>query len=251
MAIVRRRLTGRSIYTTDRGHMHHCLVRQGHTGGRLLLIVGSLCSLTGVGAIASAAFGNELIAIITVATAFALLIATRSFGHAELNLLTNRVRRFAGSLLRRAADPNPVLHDEQVRLHGKHKWEHLWETLRNFAQEQQLDGVELMVNLPSAGEEYHATWKTRSIAERHEAWRSDIPLVIDGVRAGHIRLIGVAPEGSFCDWMSQITSGLRPFENELHAIIASLRTQHSPATGSLKDSASILRLPTIAEHAHS
>ena len=28
-AIIRRALTGRSIYTTDRGHLHHCLLRQG------------------------------------------------------------------------------------------------------------------------------------------------------------------------------------------------------------------------------
>ena len=28
-AILRRKLTGRSIYTTDRGHLHHCLLRRG------------------------------------------------------------------------------------------------------------------------------------------------------------------------------------------------------------------------------
>ena len=32
MAVVRRKLTGRSIYETDRGHLHHCLERKGHTG---------------------------------------------------------------------------------------------------------------------------------------------------------------------------------------------------------------------------
>ncbi len=29
MAIIRRRLTGRSIYSTDRGHLHHCLTVRG------------------------------------------------------------------------------------------------------------------------------------------------------------------------------------------------------------------------------
>jgi UDP-GlcNAc:undecaprenyl-phosphate GlcNAc-1-phosphate transferase len=247
MAIVRRRLTGRSIYTTDRGHLHHCLVRQGHTGGRLLLIVGSLCCLTGAGAVAAAAFNNEMMAIIAVLTALSLLVVTRSFGHAELNLLTNRVRRFAGSLVRRVQEPSQVLHDEQVRLHGQHKWEHLWLTLTEFAEEYELDGVELMVNLPSAGEEYHGTWRTRSRVEHHEAWRSDIPLVIDGVRAGHIRLVGVAREGSLCEWMNNIISGLRPFEIQLREIIGHLKSQRGAITEVRRDSTDMVQRPVIAE----
>lgn len=246
MAIIRRRLTGRSIYTTDRGHLHHCLTRQGHTGSRLLLVVGLLCSLTGTGAIAAAAFDNEILAIAAVLTAIALLVITRSFGHAELNLLTNRVRRFAGSLLRRPSGERPVLHHEQVQLHGKLKWEGLWATLTEFAELYELDGVDLMINLPSFGEEYHGTWKTRSAVEHHEAWRSDIPLVIDGVRAGHVRLIGAAAEGSFCNWLNAVVDGLRPFEDELRGIIQQLRSPKP--TESLRDSATKLQLPRLAEN---
>ncbi len=67
----------------------------------LLLVVGALCALTGSGAIAAAAFGNELLALGRGSDCNCVLVITRSFGHAELNLLTNRVRRFAGSLVRR------------------------------------------------------------------------------------------------------------------------------------------------------
>src|SRR5262249_51540535 len=38
-AIVRRKLTGRSIYCTDRGHLHHCLLRYGMSRPRVLLVV--------------------------------------------------------------------------------------------------------------------------------------------------------------------------------------------------------------------
>ncbi len=247
MAIIRRRLTGRSIYSTDRGHLHHCLTRQGHTGSRLLLVVGALCALTGSGAIAAAAFGNELLALAAVLTAIALLVITRSFGHAELNLLTNRVRRFAGSLVRRPEGERPVLHHEQVQLHGKLKWEGLWATLTEFAELYELDGVDLMINLPCFGEEYHGTWRTRSSVEHHEAWRSDIPLVVDGVRAGHVRLIGNAGEGSFCDWMAAIADGLRPFNDELGQIIQQIRAPKP--VESLRDSAMRLQLPKLAENA--
>ncbi len=247
MAILRRRLTGRSIYTVDRGHLHHCLVRHGHSGGRLLLIVGSLCSLTGLGAIAAAAFNSEMLAVIAVATALTLLVLTRSFGHAELNLLTNRVRRFAASLIRKGVDPNPVLHDEQVRLHGRHKWEHLWETLTQFAEKHDLAGVELMVNMPSLGEAYHATWRTRTRVEQHDAWRSDIPLVIEGIRAGHVRLVGVAPADSFCDCMNRMMDGMKPFEQQLREIVCHLRSQRMNANGTLRDSGGPFRLPVIPE----
>jgi UDP-GlcNAc:undecaprenyl-phosphate GlcNAc-1-phosphate transferase len=247
MAILRRRLTGRSIYTTDRGHLHHCLARHGHTGGRLLLIVGSLCSLTGLGAIAAAAFNQEILAVIAVVTALTLLVVTRSFGHAELNLLTNRVRRFASSLLHKGVEPNPVLHDEQVRLHGKHKWEHLWETLTQFAERHQLAGVELMVNMPSMGEAYHATWRARTRFEPHDAWRSDIPLVIEGIRAGHVRLVGVAPGDSFCVWMNEVMEGMRPFELHLREIVAHLRAQRPATNSGLRDSAGPFVLPPVPE----
>lgn len=224
MAIVRRRLTGRSIYATDRGHLHHCLVRRGHTGGRLLLVVASLCALTGAGAIASAIFQNDLIAITAVLTAFALLIITRSFGHAELTLLTNRVRRFVGSLLRRLEGPKPLLHHEQVRLQGKHEWDEVWQILTEFAEQYDLDCVELMVNLPSMGEEYHATWRTKSNVEQHEAWRTEIPLILGTVKAGHIKLVGAA-EGAFSTWLSRIAEGLKPFENEFASVVAELRAK--------------------------
>jgi len=241
MAIVRRRLTGRSIYATDRGHLHHCLVRRGHTGGRLLLLVGSLCTLTGLGAIASATFGNDLIAISAVLTAIALLVVTRSFGHAELTLLTNRVRRFAGSLLRRREGPKPLLHHEQVRLQGKHEWDLVWQILTEFAEQQDLDCVELMVNLPSIGEEYHATWRTKSKVEQHEAWKSEIPLVVEGMRAGHIKLIGEA-SGSFSGWLTQIAAGLKPFEEEFCRAITDLRQK------ALVRPAPILKPSVLAEH---
>src|SRR5262249_8496162 len=35
-AIVRRKLTGRSTYTTDRGHLHHCLLSKGFSSRGVL-----------------------------------------------------------------------------------------------------------------------------------------------------------------------------------------------------------------------
>lgn len=229
MAIIRRRLTGRSIYMTDRAHLHHCLQRKGHSGGRLLLIVGGLCALTGLGAVLGAVFQNDLLAVAGVATAILLLMATRTFGHAEVRLVANRVRRFGGSFIRRPLHENPVLHDEQVRLHGDHQWHELWGTLVEFAERFQMDQVEFMVNLPLVGEEYHATWRRKSNVEQHDAWRSDIPLIVDGMRVGQVKVVGGVGEGSICQWMSELIGGLKPFETQLITLIEELRAKRLPS----------------------
>lgn len=243
MAIVRRRLTGRSIYSTDRGHLHHCLTRQGHSGSRLLLVVGSLCGLTGLGAVAAAWFDNEMIAVSGVLTALAILVATRSFGAAELTLLTNRVRRFASSLFRRPEGVKPVLHDEQVQLHGRQEWHELWQTLTAFADRFEMDAVELLVNIPSVGEEYYASWRSTSKVEQHDAWRSEIPLIIAGQRIGHIKVVGACGNGSICEWMSDLIGGLRPFESQLIELIGEVHEKHSPRKTPALSESGKLRLP--------
>src|SRR5205807_3125260 len=73
MAIVRRKLTGRSIYTTDRGHLHHCLLRRGLSSTRVLLLVSAFSLLTAVSALASLAFHNEFLCVFTVAAVASIL----------------------------------------------------------------------------------------------------------------------------------------------------------------------------------
>ncbi|MEZ6124759.1 MAG: MraY family glycosyltransferase [Planctomycetaceae bacterium] len=225
MAIVRRKLTGRSIYETDRGHLHHCLERKGLSGARLLVITASLCSLTGFAAILASFMDNDLIAAVGILTAFLLLVLTRSFGHTEMNLLSTRLRRLTGSMLRRSVPMQTVLHDEKVHLNGDHNWQKLWETLTAFAERFEMDAVELMVHLPRIGEEYHASWKRKSDTKTHEEWKSEIPLIVQDMRVGHIRVVGAVGEGSICKWMSDLIGGLEAFESELVMLIEDLRRQ--------------------------
>jgi UDP-GlcNAc:undecaprenyl-phosphate/decaprenyl-phosphate GlcNAc-1-phosphate transferase len=225
MAIVRRKLTGRSIYETDRGHLHHCLERKGASGGWLLVIVAGLCGITGLGAIGASLMQNDLIAVIGVVTALSLLVLTRSFGHTEMNLLSTRLRRLTGSMLTRSAPVQTVLHDEKVHLRGDHNWQNLWETLTAFAERFEMDVVELMVNLPQIGEVYHASWKRKTNTATHQEWKSEIPLIVQGMRVGHIRVVGAVGEGSICKWMSELIGGLEGFEAELVTLVEDLRHQ--------------------------
>ena len=82
-AIVRRKLTGRSIYCTDRAHLHHCLQGRGFSDRRVLLLVASLCLVTGLGALASLAANNEWLAVLSAGLVVGVLVTCRLFGHAD------------------------------------------------------------------------------------------------------------------------------------------------------------------------
>src|SRR5262249_15282924 len=103
-AIVRRKLTGRSIYATDRGHLHHCLLRRGYSTRVVLAWVSLFCVLTGAGALASLALKNELLAFCTALTVVAVLIVTRFFGHAEFQLIRKRLAHLVFSFLKTRGD---------------------------------------------------------------------------------------------------------------------------------------------------
>src|SRR5262249_37163910 len=77
---------GRSLYTTDRGHLHHRLLSRGLSIRSALLWISFFCSLTVVGALASLALNNELVAVVSALTVAGILIGVRLFGHAEFML---------------------------------------------------------------------------------------------------------------------------------------------------------------------
>ena len=88
-AIVRRKLTGRSIYAGDRGHLHHCLLARGFSTRRALLWISASCCCTAAGALGSVSFGNEWVAVITALAVIGVYLVSRVFGSAELLLVRN------------------------------------------------------------------------------------------------------------------------------------------------------------------
>lgn len=226
MAILRRKLTGKSLYSTDRGHLHHCLMARGLHGPRLLLGAGVLSAVAGAGALISMAMKNEYLALMSAGVVVAILVATRSFGHTELAMLARRVHRIAISLV-------PGLQDEKkaqvtAHLQGTGEWDGLWELLTEFAERFDIDLIELNVSLPAQGEEYHAKWSRKAGGAEESAWRSEIPLVVGNSMAGRLRVAG-SPQGhdSICSWMGELITGLKPFEAQMVQLVAN---GSSPAT---------------------
>jgi UDP-GlcNAc:undecaprenyl-phosphate GlcNAc-1-phosphate transferase len=90
-AIVRRKLTGRSVYSTDRDHLHHCLMRKGLTNQRVLIWVAALCVLSVGGAVLSLVLYSDLLALLASAMVVGILIGTKLFGYSEWLLVKKRL----------------------------------------------------------------------------------------------------------------------------------------------------------------
>jgi UDP-GlcNAc:undecaprenyl-phosphate GlcNAc-1-phosphate transferase len=188
-AIVRRKLTGRSIYTTDRGHLHHVLLRRGLPSWGVLLLVGGLCFVAGVGAFSSLYLNSESLALLTVVVVVGLLVATRLFGHAEFLLIKERM--LAVFFAVRHGHEQGRVHESAVRLQGSADWKDVWRHVTACAEQLQLQAVCLDVNAPSLHEGYHARWgRVPADAETPSFWRAEIPLAVRGQIVGRLEFAG-------------------------------------------------------------
>lgn len=218
MAILRRKLTGRSIYHTDRGHLHHCLLRKGFSHRATLFSIALLCTCTALGSLASVAQQNEWLAVGSALVVFATLLAARWFGNTEFQLLGNRLKSLCLSLLKLSQHreaPLPV----HTRFTGTQDWDELWKTLTEYAERFDLCTVQLNVNLPALNEDYHVQWERRSEGDEQQEWVTDLPLVSGDITVGRLRIRGRCTEGSVCIWMGELIAGLKPFETHLLGLV--------------------------------
>ncbi len=220
-AVLRRTLTGRSIYSTDRGHLHHSLLRRGLSRKGTLLVVAVLCTLTCAGALFSVAWRNELMALIAATVVIAALVAGRVFGHAEMSLLLHRVLHFGGSLLAKNGAHDAVIRQQQVRLQGSRSWDVLWSTISEFAGKHDLYRVRLDLNLPWLHEGYNAIWERNKVPTGLDIWHLRVPLAADHRNAGRLIVVGGGSDppyeliGKLCDMLNSLQPAIRKLCAEL------------------------------------
>ncbi|MBL8800062.1 MAG: undecaprenyl/decaprenyl-phosphate alpha-N-acetylglucosaminyl 1-phosphate transferase [Planctomycetia bacterium] len=187
-AILRRRLTGRSIYTTDRGHIHHCLLRGGYSTRRVLLLMAFLCIITVVGTLSSLVLQHELLALVAASSVVGILITGRLFGYAEFLLLKERLLQLWAA---RTGQAEGRTHQLTVRLQGSANWEMLWSHLIVRAGQFGLRGICLDVNAPASHEGYHARWdRLDGDGEPVAPWRAEFPLMVRQQHVGRFEVSG-------------------------------------------------------------
>ena len=218
-AILRRKLTGRSIYATDRGHLHHRLLDLVGSNRKVLACVAVFAALTSVGTLVSVAFQNDLIAVVSCSSIVIILMATGVFGRAELALVTSRLRKFGHAFLESSEPKQGKARQVAVRLRGSRPWDSLWATLTESAEKLSLTEIRLDVNLSVAGEGYHALWDRPVRAEREQHWRMEMPLIAGDEAVGFLTVVGVHAGLSASENIEHLLSLLEPFETQFRALL--------------------------------
>lgn len=225
MAILRRKLTGRSLYTTDRGHLHHVLQKRGFSGLGIVLLVGALCAVCASGALVSVYLRDELMAVVTLVAVLGTLVATRFFGHSECRLLVQKMRGVAASLVRMPHQPKHQPQPLQSRFQGQREWEVLWEAMVELAERFDLCSLRLNVSSPSIGEEFHASWERKEHPPAARLWRTEIPLFIGTLNVGRMTVAGNVGEDSAFGYLSEFLEALQPFEERMHELLDASRDE--------------------------
>jgi UDP-GlcNAc:undecaprenyl-phosphate/decaprenyl-phosphate GlcNAc-1-phosphate transferase len=190
MAIVRRKLSGRSIFTVDRGHLHHNLIRMGIHSHWLVVAITVLSVLTCGGAVAAGYYLSDWISIFTITLALGSLIVTRAFGFAELELLCKRTMGFSKSLVARRGLADNHVRVQKVRLQGSREWDIVWTSLVEFAAKYGLARIALDLNMPWLHEGFHANWHVNKMPDISERWTVKIPIQSEGKILGRVEVVG-------------------------------------------------------------
>lgn len=183
-AVIRRKLTGRGLATSDRGHLHHVLQRNGLTTWRVLMVVAALGVVAAVGALASVALQNDVFALVAAGGVVVSLVVGKLFGHTELRLLFKRAVATVRNWwpVGRRKEPWQL----EVRLQGTAKWEHVWEDLTGCAPALNVQTLCLDVNAPALYESYHARWDRAEAVPEGYLCRLEIPLFGQGIPIGRL-----------------------------------------------------------------
>ncbi len=224
-AVLRRWLTGRSIYAADRAHLHH-LLREKYGPVGMLVVVAAVCSTTTVLAVLSVYLHQAWISGFGVLAAIGFLILTRSFGHAEATLVMGRAAHFARSLTTAPEIRNSEKHQRCVSLQGHGPWDTIWEPLVDFAESHGLAGVKIDLNMAWLHEGYHANWQSIRLPEKETAIRMQLPLFASRagiqVQIGRLELIAPAVDARSYESISEISEHLADLTPQISRIVADL-----------------------------
>ena len=228
-AIIRRRLTGRSIFEVDRGHLHHSLMKRGFSPRASILWVVALSLTTATGGVLSLINRQSVYALVSIGVVIFVMMANRIFGNAEFKLVSRKAAGLAQALMNSdsKADSSNV-RQSVVHVQGSRNWDKVWQQLSDFADASGLLELTLDLNAPWIHESFHATRRRRDIASggNHE-WYAQLPLIAGDRLYGRVEIIGSGEEQlTHHEILEKLSTAAKRIEAELLA-------EDKPAAGQL------------------
>lgn len=235
-AILRRKLTGRSIYDSDRAHLHHRLMQR--IGHRMTLVyVGAASLLTSLAALLSVWWKFDLIAVVCGGLVVGLFVSLRLFGHTELWLALVRSRALLRSILLPWASKTNDGWEDAVSLQGTRQWSLLWEALTECAGRFDFVHVHLDVNVPVLGEGFNASWNRPNSGEKNRNWRIETPLIVDERVLGWLKVVGYrkGPAGQNLERVMELVEEIELQLAQMVRPTAALSDGQAPAAMTVSD----------------
>ncbi len=225
-AVLRRVLTGRSILTGDRGHLHHLIAAQLIARGRsprwMIPIIGGLALCTSIGAAVGTIASSGVVALASVGLLVLVLLSLRIFGHAEARLLYAQSRRVGSRLLRPVRRSDCEAHNSGVALQGNRQWDHVWQPLVEFAEFNGLWRLRLDLNMPWLHEGYHGSWSRGEMPDANQQWSVKLPIVCRQRVVGRLDLVGKIEGTSQIESLEAFSFLIAELQPEMEKLVCSL-----------------------------
>ncbi len=196
-AIIRRFNSGRTIFSPDRGHIHHLLSIKMASPYRVLLTL-SLLVLPGcLAAVLGTYYRNDFIPLAVAVVVLFVVLGTDLFGRRELIVLVGRIR----AKLRKAFHPQKYMrkNGEIYQIQGSGPWQALWAEILLVLKNKPCRHLRLDISIPALNEEFFSEWEN---LEQHRGSSTPtfdcrIPFMIEGRRVGTLRIMFEATPDSF------------------------------------------------------
>lgn len=240
-AVLRRWLTGRSIYATDRAHLHH-LLQQKYGSNNMLWVVAGLCSITTTCSVASLYLHQHWLSAVGVVIVLGILIKSRSFGNAEASLVVSRVFHFVQSFVMAPHKCIVEKHQRRVPLQGQANWDTVWEPLVEFAKKHDLARVKIDLNLSWIHEGYHANWQSVRMPEKAVQLTVSLPLFAcrkwrgeEPIQIGRLEIVAAAADATAYQTIADLSDQLSDLSPQIDRIVRSLETTRLPHSAAEPD----------------
>lgn len=231
-ALLRRVLTGQSVFAADRGHFHHSLLLRGLSAAQAAIIASFLTTITCAGALLSYWTNQEIWAVLTVCLVFVALASFRIFGHSELRLLLHHAAKRVKGMGKRAKTSEVDDHTHHwIQIQGNRAWQELWESLCEQAPHHDVHGMKFTINIPSLHEHFFASWESVLANGKQPAWSISAPLVFHGRAIGKIEAKGRDSEGNSLLVMQDTLDFFASLDGEIARVIENeVREMSVPAS---------------------
>jgi hypothetical protein len=185
-AVIRRINSGRTIFSPDRGHIHHLLSRKVSSPYLVLLLLNLLILPGCVAAIAGVYYQNDSIPLITSATVLTVAIRTDLFGRREVSILFGRTKAHFRKWFHKKKYLSK--NGEVYHLQGKGPWRNIWNRLVPLLRDYPCRRLQLDINMPNRNEDFFGEWENVTKNEGGLPLSCSIALAMEETRVGTLRL---------------------------------------------------------------